>query len=79
MTWWICRTCAVESAERSDVCPICADERQWVPVTGQQWTTMGELGARHHVRTGNDDGVFGLAVSGDFAIPQRAVHLRERE
>lgn len=43
MSFWICATCAVESAERSDVCAICADERQWVPATGQRWTTIEEL------------------------------------
>jgi hypothetical protein len=43
MSFWICATCAVESAERLDVCPICADERQWVPAGGQRWTTLDEL------------------------------------
>lgn len=41
--FWICRTCAVEHAELVDVCAICADERQWVPAEGQQWTTLAEL------------------------------------
>jgi len=44
-TFWICRTCAVEHAARPDVCAICADERQWVPATGQAWTTLDELAA----------------------------------
>ncbi|MEU3270198.1 hydrolase [Saccharomonospora sp. NPDC006951] len=43
MSFWICRTCAVEHAEASGTCAICADERQWVPSTGQQWTTLAEL------------------------------------
>ncbi|MCB7135537.1 hydrolase [Cellulosimicrobium marinum] len=43
--WWICRTCAVEHAERPHVCAICADERQWVPATGQAWTTLDALAA----------------------------------
>ena len=43
MTFWICATCAVESAEQFDVCAICADERQWVPASGQRWTTLEEL------------------------------------
>ena len=43
MTFWICATCAVESAEQSPVCAICADERQWVPAAGQRWTTLDEL------------------------------------
>lgn len=33
---WICATCAVEHAERVEVCAICDDERQWVPAAGQQ-------------------------------------------
>src|SRR5690606_31378435 len=48
--WWICRTCAVEHATRPDVCAICADERQWVPATGQAWTTLAELAARRAAR-----------------------------
>ncbi|SFR93371.1 Metallo-beta-lactamase superfamily protein [Microbacterium sp. cf046] len=43
MSFWICATCAVEHAERTDVCAICADERQWVPADGQRWTTLTEL------------------------------------
>jgi hypothetical protein len=43
MSFWICATCAVEHAERVDVCAICADERQWVPADGQQWTTLTEM------------------------------------
>ena len=42
-TWWICATCAVEHADRVEVCRICADERQWVPPAGQRWTTRQEL------------------------------------
>lgn len=45
MDFWICTTCAVEHAERVDVCAICADERQWVPAAGQQWTTLEERAA----------------------------------
>lgn len=38
----ICATCAVEYAEPTpEVCPICADEREWmVPQDGQQWTDL---------------------------------------
>ena len=28
-----------------DICAICADERQWVPVTGQAWTDLERLRA----------------------------------
>src|SRR5699024_1004567 len=40
----ICATCAVEYDEPvPDVCPICADERQWVPAAGQQGTSLDSL------------------------------------
>ena len=39
----ICATCGVEHAEASGTCAICADERQWVPAEGQQWTSLEEL------------------------------------
>jgi hypothetical protein len=52
MTIWICGTCGVEhpDTERppSEACAICADERQWVPVSGQVWTTTAELSAGGH-------------------------------
>ena len=35
-----CATCGVERAEPlPQVCPICSDERQFVPAGGQRWTT----------------------------------------
>jgi len=46
VTIYLCATCAVETAgprTPEQICPICADERQWVPVTGQEWTTLDEL------------------------------------
>ncbi len=42
---WICVTCGVEHAGDQDVCPICADERQWVPADGQHWETLSQLAA----------------------------------
>lgn len=76
---WICTTCATQhapSATPPAACRVCGDERQYVGWGGQQWTTMDALAARFRLRLGDDDGVFGLAVDGAFAIPQRAVHLR---
>ena len=46
---WICATCAVETADSAappETCEICSDERQWVPESGQAWTTLAELAAR---------------------------------
>jgi hypothetical protein len=42
----ICVTCAVEYDEPLPaVCPICADERQWVPADGQRWADLAGLRA----------------------------------
>lgn len=48
---WLCATCGVEyepSAAPPASCPICEDERQYVPATGQKWTTFAELCASGH-------------------------------
>lgn len=43
MTVTQCATCGVERAEPlPEVCPICADERQFVPTTGQRWTSPAQ-------------------------------------
>jgi hypothetical protein len=47
-TVWICATCGVEHADGHGVCPVCADERQWVPASGQRWTTLERLEADGH-------------------------------
>jgi glyoxylase-like metal-dependent hydrolase (beta-lactamase superfamily II) len=73
---WICETCGVEHAEITDVCAICADERQWVPADGQRWTTLDQLaseGRRTHVRELEAD-LFGITVEPKVGIGQQA-HL----
>ncbi|WP_175010141.1 MBL fold metallo-hydrolase [Cellulosimicrobium sp. TH-20] len=76
--WWICRTCAVEHAERPAVCAICADERQWVPATGQAWTTLAELAAAGErlVLEELEPDLFGLTSSPSVGIGQQAKVVR---
>lgn len=39
-----CATCGVEAADPlPPLCPLCADDRQWVPRDGQAWRTVREL------------------------------------
>ncbi|MFH5822699.1 hydrolase [Georgenia sp. AZ-5] len=81
MTVWICRTCAVEhadTAEPPEVCAICADERQWVPAEGQQWTTMAELRTadRKMAVEEVEPGLFGITVAPRVGIGQRALLVR---
>jgi hypothetical protein len=52
MTIWICATCGVEHPDsdqpQAGICRVCADERQYVPESGQVWTTLAELAAQEH-------------------------------
>lgn len=47
-TAWICRTCANQyppTPAPPERCVICEDERQFVPETGQDWTSLEQLAA----------------------------------
>ena len=83
MTVWICRTCAVEhpdTDEPPEVCEICADERQYVPAAGQQWTTLAELAVdgRRVVIEEVEPDLFGISVEPRVGIGQRALLVRSR-
>lgn len=46
MTIFTCLTCGIEHQDTFSPplrCEICTDERQWVPASGQAWTTRDEL------------------------------------
>lgn len=48
----LCATCAVETDGNDSpdrLCPICADERQYLPAGGQRWTTVDALVRSGHV------------------------------
>ena len=73
----VCRTCGVqyEPAQDRQHCPICEDERQYVPPQGQQWTTVAELhGKGHRSRLQQEvHGLWGIGTEPRFAIGQRAL------
>ena len=71
----ICATCAVEYDEPlPEVCPICADERQWVPADGQQWTDLAELaaGGRSLGWDETEPGLVGITAEPSVGIGQTA-------
>lgn len=79
-TAFICVTCGTQhapSAAPPARCEVCEDPRQWVPQSGQAWTTMEALGRRHAVgfREVAPD-LLGVGVFPDFGIAQRALMLR---
>lgn len=71
----VCATCAVETTEPAlDMCPICADERQYVPAGGQRWTTLDELAASGKTITCTrlEENLWGLTAQG-VGIAQTAL------
>lgn len=72
----ICATCAVEYAEPvPDICPICADERQYVPLDGQRWLSLDELTSDGTQLTVHDlePGMLGLRADPQVGIGQQCI------
>jgi glyoxylase-like metal-dependent hydrolase (beta-lactamase superfamily II) len=62
-----------------DACPICEDERQWVPEDGQKWTSLEELAATHRNEVRKEDAeLIGIGLDPEFAIGQRMLLLESR-
>jgi hypothetical protein len=79
MTILICSTCGTSFDEAGEgrECPICLDERQYVPPSGQSWTTPETLARRHaNCWRQLEPGLFSIQTIPAFAINQRALLLR---
>jgi glyoxylase-like metal-dependent hydrolase (beta-lactamase superfamily II) len=77
---FICTTCGTQHADSEQpptVCAICEDERQYVKVTGQQWTALERmrLSNRNSIRW-EESGLIGIGIDPPFAIGQRALLVR---
>jgi hypothetical protein len=72
-----CGTSYPDTAEPPARCPICDDERQYVPAGGQAWTTPARL-ASGHVNGWRqlEKDLFEIHTHPNFAIGQRALLLR---
>ncbi len=77
MPKFMCKTCGVQQAETSAPptnCPICDDERQYVPESGQAWTTFEALASDHRNELREEEpNLLGIGVEPKFAIGQRAL------
>jgi glyoxylase-like metal-dependent hydrolase (beta-lactamase superfamily II) len=84
MPAWICATCGNHYPERDvapEQCVICADERQWVPPSGQRWTTLAELaaaGQKSEIRQ-VEPGLLGIGADPPVAIGQRGLVIQTAE
>ncbi|MFJ4169574.1 MBL fold metallo-hydrolase [Paenarthrobacter sp. NPDC089714] len=69
----VCGTCGVEREEPTpELCPICADERQYVLEEGQRWLGLDGLAAAGHrvVVEENEPGLWGIRVEPKVGIGQ---------
>ncbi|KAF1812402.1 hypothetical protein P152DRAFT_34692 [Eremomyces bilateralis CBS 781.70] len=78
----ICNACGTQYGTTSDLtaCKICDDPRQYVPPSGQSWTTLGSLKAgdfeNQFVADDGDSKITFLSTRPKFAIGQRAILLQ---
>ena len=73
----LCKTCGTAYDARPDRCPICEDERQYVPATGQAWTDFDTVTATHTNKWQQlEPQLFSIKTVPAFAINQRALLLR---
>jgi hypothetical protein len=73
---YVCVTCGVQFADSDDPpehCPICDDQRQYVPESGQAWTTLNEIRSGHTNTIRDQAGLLGIGTDPKFAIGQRAL------
>lgn len=72
----ICQACGMQYAEARDNCPVCEDERQYVPAAGQQWTNLAALRASGTYTPRVEEqgpGIVGVGSNPGFAIGERAL------
>jgi glyoxylase-like metal-dependent hydrolase (beta-lactamase superfamily II) len=80
MEAYICTTCGVQyspSSKPPAQCLVCEDERQYVNIKGQSWTTLDELQKIHtNVIKPLEPGLWEISTQPGFAIGQRAVLIQ---
>ncbi|MBB2687813.1 UNVERIFIED_ORG: hypothetical protein GGD48_004932 [Rhizobium etli] len=83
MTCFICVTCGTQFSESSEppaACPICQDDRQFVPQAGHEWTHSAALSQTHSVIWNEEaHGIHSLQISPHFGIGQRAFFIEGPE
>lgn len=75
-----CGTSFPESATAPDTCPICEDERQFVPDGRQSWTTFNDVVSTHmNIWKLHEPNLFEIRSNLGFGIGQRAFLLKTPE
>lgn len=77
---FICMTCGIQYGETGappEHCLICEDERQYIGIKGQRWTTLSEMKKSYKNRIEEiDANITGIGTTPGFAIGQRALLIQ---
>jgi glyoxylase-like metal-dependent hydrolase (beta-lactamase superfamily II) len=80
MHHYLCVTCAMQYGEREtppERCTICDDDRQYVNLAGQQWTTLTQEQGRHtNILAEIAPGIVTISTEPKLGIGERAHLLR---
>jgi len=80
---YLCCACGTQFAATevpSEYCPICEDEREYIGMGGQRWTTLASLQETHHnLIKPIAPGLTGIGTEPSFAIGQRALLVQSPE
>jgi glyoxylase-like metal-dependent hydrolase (beta-lactamase superfamily II) len=80
---YICQACGTqfpEASQEPSACAICSDARQYIPKSGQAWTTLEKLRATHrNAFQQAEPNLIGIATTPEFAIGQRALLLQTEQ
>jgi hypothetical protein len=80
MTIFLCTACGTsypDAPRPPNRCPICEDERQFVPASGQSWAARDELAQQHrNAWHQHEPGLLEVQTVPKFGIGQRAFLLR---
>ncbi|MBT2590281.1 hypothetical protein J7E50_08640 [Pedobacter sp. ISL-68] len=79
----LCTACGTQYApdrRLPEFCPICEDDRQYIPPTGQGWIGMDRLKEKYTVNiTSLNESLYCLKVQPDFALANRALLVNTPE
>lgn len=81
---YICKTCGVQyenSIEKPKKCKICGEERQYISVNGQTWTTLETMikdGTYKNTISFEEEGLYSINTSPNFGIGQTAYFIQNK-
>ena len=85
MNKYICCTCGIQyslSKNAPDSCVICTEERQYVPVDGQKWTTLEDMKENSLYKNTilpEEPGIVSVVTKPTFGIGQTAYLVQDHK